>query len=202
MDFYSEAELSGIWQATVESMRRRWEGSRQSFSLWFGLVKLASLDANSAAIACENKMKQSVLTERYLTFIRESLEEVIGYSPTVTVTVDPSLAPPLADADEESPIRTEIVEVGESGDDDLPPAHVVIRKPAPHPSNPTPPVRLRRSRKQKTPPLHRTGRIRIPKTPATSASASTTTIRLRTSSSAGPTTSPTRRLSGSRTTWA
>ena len=137
MDFYSEAELSGIWQATVESMRCRWEGSRQSFSLWFGLVKLASLDANSAAIACENKMKQSVLTERYLTFIRESLEEVIGYSPTVTVTVDPSLAPPLADADEESPIRTEIVEVGESGDDDLPPAHVVIRKPAPHPSDPS-----------------------------------------------------------------
>ncbi|MBQ3707063.1 MAG: chromosomal replication initiator protein DnaA [Clostridia bacterium] len=129
MDFYSEAELSGIWQATIVSMRRRWEGSNQSFELWFGLVKLASLDANSAAIACENKMKQSVLTERYLDFISDSLEEVIGYSPTVSITVDPSLAPPLAAAAEEPFIRTEIVDADSVGEDDeLLPPPVVIRR--------------------------------------------------------------------------
>ncbi|MBR5679891.1 MAG: hypothetical protein IKX19_04495, partial [Clostridia bacterium] len=70
MDFYSEAELSGIWQATVTLMRDRYEGSQQSFALWFGLVKLVSLDADSAEIACENKTKQTVLTDRFLPFIR------------------------------------------------------------------------------------------------------------------------------------
>ena len=123
MDFYSEADLSGIWQATVALMRDRYEGSRQSFTLWFGLVKLASLDANSAEIACENKMKQSVLTERYLPFIRDSLGEIIGYEPTLTVTVDPSLAPPLAAAEKEPPIRSVIVDADDPAFDDesLPP---------------------------------------------------------------------------------
>ena len=121
MDFYSEAELSGIWQATVELMHRRYEGSKQSFELWFGLAKLASLDANAAVIACENKMKQSVLTERYLPFIRESLKEVIGYEPSLTVTVDPSLAPPLAAAEAESPVRSVITAVEDDpGDSPVP----------------------------------------------------------------------------------
>ena len=111
MDFYSEAELSGIWQAVLEVMRDSYQGSNQSFELWFGHAKLAFLDAESAVLVCENKMKQSVISDRYLTFIRESLREILGYLPELTVEIDPSLAPPLAEAQAEPPIRSVLATV-------------------------------------------------------------------------------------------
>ena len=161
MDFYSEAELSGIWQATVSLMRDRYEGSQQSFALWFGLVKLVSLDADSAEIACENKTKQTVLTDRFLPFIRESLKEIIGYEPTLTVTVDPSLAPPLAAAEKEPPIRSVIVDEDDPAVTDealVPPAQTIPRRAgsgkSPDPSRdadasrPTPPKAADKREKQ------------------------------------------------------
>ncbi|MBQ4351214.1 MAG: chromosomal replication initiator protein DnaA [Clostridia bacterium] len=140
MDFYSEAELSGIWQATVDVMRQNYEGSHQSFALWFGLVRLTALDANSAEIACENKMKQTVLTERYLPFIRNSLEEVIGYPPDLTVKVDPTLAPPLAAAEKEPPIRTMLVDADDpayADDDELTRPPLIVKRPRPAGADPS-----------------------------------------------------------------
>ena len=96
MDRINEAELSGIWQTVDEVMREKYTGTKQSYDLWFGRMKLTYLDANRAVLVCENKIKQSVISERYLSLIAESLEEVIGYPPSISIEIDPALAPSVA----------------------------------------------------------------------------------------------------------
>ena len=101
MDRINEAELSGIWQAVDEVMREKYTGTKQSYDLWFGRMKLTLLDANRAVLVCENKIKQSVVSERYLSLIAESLEEVIGYAPSISIEIDSALAPAVGTAAEE-----------------------------------------------------------------------------------------------------
>ena len=93
MDRINEIELSGIWQAVDEVMREKYTGTKQSYDLWFGRMKLSLLDTSRAVLVCENKMKQSIVSERYLSLISESFREAIGYAPSVTIEIDPALAP-------------------------------------------------------------------------------------------------------------
>jgi chromosomal replication initiator protein len=86
-------EMDEIRQALDEVMRSRYGGTNQSYHLWFALLKLVSLDAEKAVFACENKFKYDILSERYLVFIADSLEEVIGYRPALELVIDSSLAP-------------------------------------------------------------------------------------------------------------
>ena len=86
-------ELGEIRQTLDETMRGRYNGTNQSYQLWFGHLRLDKLDAEKAVFACENLFKHKIITERYLDFISDALEEVIGYRPVLEITVDSSLAP-------------------------------------------------------------------------------------------------------------
>jgi len=83
--------LDEIRAALDEVMRERYTGTKQSYQLWFGRLRLELLDAERAVFACETKMKCGIVSERYSDLIADSLEEVLGYRPEIAVTVDPAL---------------------------------------------------------------------------------------------------------------
>ena len=88
-------ELEEIRQAVDEAMRSRYDGTDLSYQLWFGKLTLEFLDAEQAVFACENKTKYNVISERYRDLILNALEEVVGYRPALSLTVDSALAPPV-----------------------------------------------------------------------------------------------------------
>ncbi len=93
MESRNDMQLSQIWGLVLEIMQERFDGPSYAFNLWFGRMELRYLDADIAMFVCENEAKRQTLTSRFIEFIGEALEEVIGYTPEITVDVDTSLAP-------------------------------------------------------------------------------------------------------------
>jgi len=85
-------ELEEVRQALDEVMRARYEGTDQSYKLWFEHLRLTSLQSDRAVFACESKLKAGIISDRFRDLISESLEEVLGYRPALELTVDPSVA--------------------------------------------------------------------------------------------------------------
>ncbi len=92
MELGNETDLSEIRAMLFEYMRAKYPYTQTSFDLWFGNLKLTYLDGSKAVFCCENFTKQKVLNERYLGFIKESLEEIMGYVPEVSIAVDTGAA--------------------------------------------------------------------------------------------------------------
>ena len=88
--------LDQVRRAVDETMRERYDGTVQSYRLWFEHLRLKSLSADRAVFACENKFKFKIIVERFRDLISDSLEEVLGYRPRFELEIDPSLAPELA----------------------------------------------------------------------------------------------------------
>lgn len=105
MELQNDAELSSIWQIVSEILHGHFN-SETPYQLWFGRVRLAYLDAESAVFTCENETKRSILEKKYLSLLTDALAEAIGYEPTVEIRVDESLAPELTgDSSTVSPLR-------------------------------------------------------------------------------------------------
>ncbi len=85
-------ELEEVRQALDEVMRARYEGTDQSYKLWFEHLRLTSLQSDRAVFACESKLKAGIISDRFRDLIAEALEEVLGYRPALELTVDPSVA--------------------------------------------------------------------------------------------------------------
>ena len=85
-------ELEEVRQALDEVMRARYEGTDQSYKLWFEHLRLTSLQSDRAVFACESKLKAGIISDRFRDLIAESLEEVLGYRPALELTVAPSVA--------------------------------------------------------------------------------------------------------------
>ncbi len=85
-------ELEEVRQALDEVMRARYEGTDQSYKLWFEHLRLTSLQSDRAVFACESKLKEGIISDKFRDFISESLEEVLGYRPSLELTVDASAA--------------------------------------------------------------------------------------------------------------
>ena len=54
-------ELEEVRQALDEAMRARYEGTDQSYTLWFERLRLTSLEADRAVFACESKLKAGII---------------------------------------------------------------------------------------------------------------------------------------------
>lgn len=91
------SDLDLIRQMLDYKMRQTYTGSDQSYELWFARLQLRELDENHAAFFCENEMKRSIISERYIDFIADALFDVIGYETEITIGVDTSLAPVIPD---------------------------------------------------------------------------------------------------------
>lgn len=97
MESRNDMQLSQIWELVVEIMRGKYQGPSHAFQLWFGRVQFRYLDADRAVFVCENETKRQIISTKYIDFISEALEEVIGYAPEITINVDTSLAPIVPD---------------------------------------------------------------------------------------------------------
>lgn len=93
MDQLNDAYLSDIWTMLDSRMRESYQYNEESYELWFGRMKLSYLDADRAVFVCENETKCNIISKRFIDFIADSLTDVLGYSPAVTIEVDKSLAP-------------------------------------------------------------------------------------------------------------
>lgn len=94
MEFANDTDLSEIRSMLYEHMSENYPLTKKSFELWFSYLKLIYLDTEKAVFACDTAIKHKVLMTKYLDFIKQCLEDVIGYSPEVEIKVDPSVAPP------------------------------------------------------------------------------------------------------------
>lgn len=94
MDYNNDTDLSEIRKMLYDHMKSCYPNTEKSFELWFTYLKLVYLDSERADFVCDTKIKYNVLVNNYLDFIKQCLEDVIGYLPEVTITVDPSVAPP------------------------------------------------------------------------------------------------------------
>lgn len=94
MDYNNDTDLSEIRKMLYDHMKSCYPNTEKSFELWFTYLKLVYLDSERADFVCDTKIKYNVLVNNYMDFIKQCLEDVIGYLPEVTITVDPSVAPP------------------------------------------------------------------------------------------------------------
>lgn len=93
MDQTNDAYLSDIWMMLDTKMRESYQYTEESYELWFGRMQLSYLDADRAVFVCENETKRGIISKRFLDFIATSMEDVIGYSPVISIEVDKALAP-------------------------------------------------------------------------------------------------------------
>ncbi len=91
-------ELLEISIAMKEGLREKTGSPQSSFDLWFGDFNLTSLDENRAVFSTPTKLRKQILSTRYITLIKETLAEVIGFSVEIEIyslDEDSSFAPSI-----------------------------------------------------------------------------------------------------------
>ena len=78
-------ELLEISLAMKEALRMRIGSPQSSFDLWFGDFNLVSLDESRATFSTPTKLRKQILSARYMTLIKETLTEVIGFSVEIEI---------------------------------------------------------------------------------------------------------------------
>ncbi|MBQ7386863.1 MAG: chromosomal replication initiator protein DnaA [Clostridia bacterium] len=72
-------ELSNITCALKEELKVKIGGAESSFNLWFGDLILTDLNESTATFSTPTKIRKNILLARYLTVIKETMEEIIGF---------------------------------------------------------------------------------------------------------------------------
>ena len=73
-------ELSDISLALREELRVKTGSAQATFDLWFGDLTLKSLTEDKALFSTPTKLRKKILSTRYYNVIKETLEEIIGFS--------------------------------------------------------------------------------------------------------------------------
>ena len=96
-------ELLEISAAMKEELRAKIGSPQSSFDLWFGDFNLTSLNENTAVFSTPTKLRRQILSTRYISLIKETLAEVIGFAVEVEIysldedTGFANVAPPAED---------------------------------------------------------------------------------------------------------
>ena len=72
-------ELFEISSALKEELRAKINSPQSSFDLWFGDFNLISLSESAAVFTTPTKLRRQILSTRYITLIKETLTEIIGF---------------------------------------------------------------------------------------------------------------------------
>lgn len=88
----SIGDLTAIWQIILNNIRDERAMPETAIDLWFGKFKLTSLSTDKVVFATDSEMKRSIIAAKYTDFLAGHVENVIGFSPSVEITVDTSLA--------------------------------------------------------------------------------------------------------------
>ena len=83
-------ELATILEEFLSLIEEKINTSKSTFKLWFGNLKLASLNEKEAVFLAPSPLKKKILVQKYFNFINETLEEVLGFPVGIKVKNMPS----------------------------------------------------------------------------------------------------------------
>lgn len=78
-------ELMEISAALKEVLKEKNSLPQSSFDLWFGEFNLTSLDESQAVFTTPTKLRKQILSTRYISLIKEALEDVIGFQVEIEI---------------------------------------------------------------------------------------------------------------------
>ena len=131
--------LDDLWSNVLKNLRATY--AEAFIELWFNDMKLVLLNNSYAVLVNTSDLKARILTEKHLPAVKESLEELIGYSVKLVVLSsqngDPDLTPyqegglsPSSPAAEETDVTEKEEEDNEAEDDPFEQASAIF--PADH----------------------------------------------------------------------
>ena len=88
----SIGDLSAIWQIILNNIRDERSMPETAIDLWFKKFRLVSLDPSLAVFATDTEAKRRIIKDKYTGFLSRHVENVIGFSLDIEITVDSSLA--------------------------------------------------------------------------------------------------------------
>ena len=101
---FNSIDLDSIYSMLIEMLLK--ENSQTAVNLWFGDLKLVSLDENEAVFVSPTSLKKKIIRERFAISMADKLNEILGFEPAVVIyssengEVDLSLAKKEAEKDE------------------------------------------------------------------------------------------------------
>ena len=78
-------ELSNITLALREELKAKIGGAESTFNLWFGDLSLIDLNENTATLSTPTRIRKQILSTRYNSVLRETLEEIIGFPVDIVI---------------------------------------------------------------------------------------------------------------------
>ena len=109
-------ELLNISEAMKDELRRKTGSPHSSFDLWFGDFNLTSLTESVAVFSTPTKLRRQILSTRYISLIKETLAEIIGFSVEVEIyslDADNMFSTQNISEDMEKPFEKEALEKSE-----------------------------------------------------------------------------------------
>ena len=103
-------ELLNISMAMKEELRAKIGSPQSSFELWFGDFNLTSLDESRAVFSTPTKLRKQILSTRFLSVIKETLAEIIGFEVEIEIhslDADNIFSAPTGDEDMRKPFEKE-----------------------------------------------------------------------------------------------
>ncbi len=80
---FSAIDLEGIRSMLIELLLK--ENSTTAVNLWFGDLKLASLDENEAVFISPTDLKKKIIQQRFALSMADHLNEILGFEPSVVI---------------------------------------------------------------------------------------------------------------------
>ena len=80
---FNSLDLEGIRTMLVEMMLQ--DNSSTAVNLWFGDLKLASLDENEAIFVTPVDLKKQIIQQRFAISMADKLNEILGFEPSVVI---------------------------------------------------------------------------------------------------------------------
>lgn len=99
---FSSSEFESIHSMLIEALLK--EKLDSAVNLWFRDLKLISLDENEAIFISPSEFKKNIIKKRFTPLLAETLNTVLGFSPTVTI---------ISNENGEKNITKEIIEIKE-----------------------------------------------------------------------------------------
>ena len=80
---FNSVDLEGIRQMLIEMLLK--ENSQTAVNLWFGDLKLVSLDENEAIFVSPTDLKKKIIRQRCAISMADHLNEILGFEPSVVI---------------------------------------------------------------------------------------------------------------------
>lgn len=80
---FNSLDLESIRSMLVEMMLQ--DNSSTAVNLWFGDLKLASLDENEAIFVSPTDLKKKIIQQRFAISMADKLNEILGFEPSVVI---------------------------------------------------------------------------------------------------------------------